>query len=187
MSTTRRALTRLGLVAVVGFASLSVGCVSAAAQRDAVRVRVLEPKPFVDLPTSSWKLALELAPEVPDAFEVPEQNGVTPVPVEGWRTSLTNGFKSGPARFFAPAVGNDADLKLVILRAELDFVPTTLLARGGAVLGAASVVARIRYMARLVRASGDVVGRAQGEVASTQQWSGAGGSSTTSRAASEAL
>ncbi|WP_394831273.1 hypothetical protein LVJ94_32660 [Pendulispora rubella] len=87
------------------------------------------------------------------------QSGITAVPVEGWRTSLANGFKSGPGRFFAPAVDGAPDLKLVVLSAQLDYVPTTMLARGGAVVGAAAVVARIRYMARLVRPSGEVVVR----------------------------
>lgn len=140
---------------------------------------------MIDLESRTEGLALVIAPEIPDQFDVPEQNGVTAVPVESWHRSLANGFRNGPGKFFA-AGDTSSGLRLVLLEARLDYVPTAMLARGARV-GAAAVVARVRYMARLATATGEVIGRAQGEVYSTQPWMEMGGSSTTGSEAIEAM
>lgn len=138
---------------------------------------------MIDLEPRAEGLTLVIAPEIPDRFDVPEQNGVTAVPVESWRTSLTNGFRNGPSRFFA----SGDTLHLVLVEARLDYVPTALFGRGAQVSGTAAVVARVRYLARLTTASGEVLGRAQGEVFSVQPWTDMGGSSTTGAEAIEAM
>lgn len=160
------------------------GCVTAAMQQEAARVRVVDPHPVVDLADSQQGMRLEVDPSVRDQFLIPEQNGITAVPVEGWHASLQNGFKNGPGRFFRGDSTVASVWKLMILNAELDYVPTAMFAHGVNVVGAAAVQARLRYVVRVVSPDGRVVVRDQGEVFSTNQWTNAGGSSTT---ASEAI
>lgn len=170
--------------ALLGCALGLMGCVTPAMQEDAARVRILEPRPLVDLPDSAKGMKLEIDTTVGDSFTIAQRDGITAVPVEGWHSSLQNGFTNGPGRFFK---GNPAEpdaLKLTILNAELDYVPTAVFTQGVNVVGAAAVQARLRYVARLVDSRGEVLARDQGEVFSTSQWTGPGGSSTT---ASEAI
>ncbi len=169
---------------------LLTGCYSAAQLSEATRVRMLDPKPIVDLPRSAQTMTLEFDAEVPDAFQahiLDNGDGTLPVPVESWHASLTNGFKSGPGKFFATARDGESDLKLVMVSAKLDYVPTALVTQGAKVLGPGAVRARIRYIARLVRGKDEVIARAQGEVSSTQDWTSMGGSATTCSEAIEAM
>jgi hypothetical protein len=170
--------------ALLGCALGLIGCVTPAMQEDAARVQVLEPRPLVDLPDSTKGMKLEIDASVGDRFTIAERDGITAVPVEGWHSSLQNGFTNGPGRFFKGNAAEADALKLTILNAELDYVPTAVFTRGVNVVGAAAVQARLRYVARLVDSKGDVLARDQGEVFSTSQWTGPGGSSTT---ASEAI
>jgi hypothetical protein len=171
--------TSILLVAVIGLAHLVAGCATPGMQMEAARVRVLEPRPLVDLADSDLGMRIEFDASVADKFTVPESNGVTAVPVEGWHASLTNGFKNGIGKFFKGDPSSSSARKLVIMRADLDFVPTAMFARGAQVVGAAAVVARVRYLVRVVAADGQVLARDQGEVLSTTTWTQAGGSSTT--------
>jgi hypothetical protein len=176
---------RIGSVILVSVICMS-GCVTAAMQQDAARVRVLEPRPLVDLPESSDAISLALDSTIPDSFLVPEQNGITAVPVEQWHASLQNGFKNGIARFYR-GDATAAAWKLVLLNAQLDYVPTAVAVRGVQTLGAVAVQARLRYIARLVDATGNVIARDQGEVFSTNHWTQSGGSSTTAAEAVAAM
>lgn len=146
--------------------------------RAAVRVNIVEPQPNIDLPRSNLALGLDLG-KVPDAFEVPEQNGVTSVPVEGWRTSLQAGFQNGIARFFANR--KPADFTLKFLKADLEYTPVAVYSQGG---GAAAVRARVTYLAQLVDSNGQVVMRMKGQALSRNPWTTWGGSEST---AAEAL
>jgi hypothetical protein len=153
-----------------------VGCLSlwgcAAMQADAVRVGALSPKPSIDLPVSKSSLGLDVS-AVPDTFVIPEQNGITPVPVDQWRTTLTAGFTNGLAPFFAARP--DADFTLKMLKADLEYTPVAVYAGGGA----AAVRARVTYMVQVVARNGDVVGRLKGEAISKNPWVDAGGSQRT--------
>ncbi len=159
-------------------------CVTPAQQMEAARVRMVDPRPLVDLSDSQEGMKLEIDQAIRDEFVIPEQNGITPVPVERWHASLQNGFKNGPGRFFKGDPEGSSAWKLVIVSADLDYVPTAMYARGQQLVGAAAVQARLRYMARIVGPGGKVVARDQGEVFSANQWTQAGGSATT---ASEAI
>lgn len=162
---------------------LASGCMTAAMQEEAARVRTLDPRPLIDLPESSDAMRLELDSTIADSFVVPEQNGVTAVPVEKWHTSLQNGFKNGIGRFYrgdATAPG----WKLLLVDIQLDYVPTAVAVQGTQTMGAVAVQARVRYVARVVDTGENVVMRDQGEVFSTNHWTSSGGSSTT---AAEAL
>lgn len=172
-------------VGMIGLTALGSGCLTAAMQADAARVRTVQPRPLVDLPERDFEMEFEADPSVPDTFVVPEQNGVTSVPVEGWRASLENGFRNGPGRFFK--AGSPPAWRFVVLSAELDYVPTAMFARGTQITGAATVQARLRYIARVVGPDGQVKGRDQGEVFSTSHWTEAGGSSTTAAEAIAAM
>ena len=159
------------------------GCMTAAMQEEAARVRTLDPRPLVDLPESHDAMKLELDSTIADSFVVPEQNGVTAVPVEQWHASLHNGFKNGIGKFYQGDPSGPA-WKLLLLNIQLDYVPTAVAVRGAQTMGAVAVQARVRYVARVVDANENVVVRDQGEVFSTNHWTQSGGSSTT---AAEAL
>lgn len=165
---------------------LLAGCVSVESQMNAVKVGALNPRPLIDFDQSKRSIALKIAPTIPDAFTVPQKDGVTAVPVSQWHLSLQNGFKNGPGQFFQKPTGK-ADYELSLVNVTLDYVPTAVLARGAQVMGAASAVARIRYIARVADKSGTIIARPQGEVVSTTQWSGPGGSSSTATEAIEAM
>lgn len=159
------------------------GCMTAAMQEEAARVKTLNPQPLIDLPDSRDAMKLELDSTIADTFVVPEQNGVTAVPVEQWHASLENGFKNGIGKFYR----GDASApvwKLMLVNIQLDYVPTAVAVRGAQTMGAVAVQARVRYVARVVDAKENVVVRDQGEVFSTNHWTQSGGSSTT---AAEAL
>jgi len=171
-------------IALIAIASQAAACFGL--QEEAVRVRALDPRPLIDLPDSQHVLTLEIDGTVPDQYVIPEQSGVTPVPVESWHTSLRNGFINGLGRFFRGGT-TSARYKLVILRAALDYVPTAMLARGSRVVGAAAVQARLRYMVRVVGPTGEVLARDSGEAFSTNQWTDVGGSSSTAAEAIGAM
>jgi hypothetical protein len=160
------------------------GCASM--QMDAVKIRLLDPHPMVDIQGSNSSISLQIDPSIPDSFVIPQQNGITAVPVVQWHQSLKNGFRNGPGKFFTPtdAIG---DKNIVLASLALDYVTTAVYTSGVNVVGAAAGVARIRYMARLTDKSGKVLGRCQGEVFSTNAWTTAGGSSSTCTEALEAM
>jgi len=74
----------------------------------------------------------------------------------------------------------------VVLATSLDYIPTTLLARG-TVVGPAAVQAHLRYMIRVLGPDNAVLLRDSGEVLSTSQWTTGGGSSTTAAEAVAAM
>lgn len=161
------------------------GC--AAMQADAVRVTALTPRPNVDLPATTVQLAFDLG-TIPDSFEIPEQNGVTPVPVEQWRTTLWRGFWNGMKPFYSAANGTGApgpgaDLTVKLLKADLEYTPVAIY-RGG---GAAAVLARVTYLAQIVDRDGNVIGRLKGEALSRNPWTTMGGSQSTATEAVNAM
>ena len=153
------------LVVLLAFA----GCFGGAA----VRVNAISPQPNVDLPKSALSLGLDLG-TVPDSFVIPDQNGITEVPVEQWRSTLAAGFANGIAPFFAAARPPDFTLKF--LKADLEYTPVAIYERSG---GAAAVVARVTYMAQLIDRNGQVVARIKGEALSKNPWVTFGGSEST--------
>jgi hypothetical protein len=163
----------------------TLGC--AAMQADAVRVTALTPRPSIDLPAGNVALAFDLG-AIPDSFEIPEQNGVTPVPVEQWRTTLWRGFWNGMKPFYSAANGTGApgpgaELTVKLLKADLEYTPVAIY-RGG---GAAAVVARITYMAQIVDRDGNILGRLKGEALSRNPWTTMGGSQSTATEAVNAM
>jgi hypothetical protein len=180
---------RFIVLALLSLLLSACGTVSPDAAMRAVRVDALNPRPRVDLDSSKRTLSLKIDSSIPDAFTVPQNQGVTAVPVSQWHQSLTNGFDNGPGKFFQRANKKDdvTDYQLSLVDVTLDYVPTAVFTRGVNTLGAASVVARIRYIARLTNRAGVVVARTQGEVFSQSQWTGPGGSSMTSTEAIESM
>jgi hypothetical protein len=131
-------------------------------------------------------MRLEIDSTIADQFVVPRQNGVTAVPVEQWHASLQNGFKNGIGRFYR-GDSTAPGWKLVLVNVQLDYVPTAVAVRGAQTLGAVAVQARVRYVARVVDSTNNVVVRDQGEAFSTNHWTTAGGSSTTAAEAVGAM
>ncbi|MHB8876445.1 MAG: hypothetical protein ACYC8T_22350 [Myxococcaceae bacterium] len=123
---------------------------------------------------SKASLALDVS-SVPDAFTIPEQNGITPVPVEAWQSTLKAGFANGLAPFFARPAATAADFTLKFLKADLEYTPVAIYQGGGA----AAVRARVTYMAQVIDRGGEVIGRLKGEAISKNPWVDAGGSQRT--------
>jgi hypothetical protein len=115
----------------------------------AVTVGAVDPTPNVLLPRSSRSLAVQLAPEVLDAFVVPDDSPWFELKVTGWRASMASGFHNGLARYFAH--GEKNDLTLVVLLAE------PRLAYAGRGLGGSLVHAQIRFQAELLDANNQVI------------------------------
>jgi len=82
----------------------------------------------IDMPVSTASLALDVS-GLRNAFRVPEQNGITEVPVEGWRSTLRSGYQNGPGRFFAAS--NSPDYTLRFSKAELEYTPIAVYERTG--------------------------------------------------------
>lgn len=156
---------------------MTTGCL-AMIERESARVHALYPRPLLDITPQQRTLALVISPSIRDAFEIPEQGSLTSVAVDDWHRSLSNGFVNGPGHFFPPTPrGALPDLQLVLLAAELDYIPVAMNGHGGA-------RARVRYLARLVARDGTVLLRTGGETFSTHPWISTGGSRIT---ATEAL
>jgi hypothetical protein len=112
-------------------------------------IGVLTPRPAISLAPSSQRLALALAPQVPDAFDLGFSGGGT-VRFGGLRTSIGNGFAAGIGRYYAPAGGGNADLILYFEMVAVEFVPE----------GSGHLV--LRYAARLDDRAGRTLGRSFG-------------------------
>jgi hypothetical protein len=113
------------------------------------------PKPNIVFANPPAKvLAIRLAANVPDAFEVPPKYGVRAVNVSAWHQTLTSGFQNGFGPSFTIAQSNEARTELVleIVRAELEFSPTAT--SRGVVSG---VEAHLIYQARLLDGAGKAI------------------------------
>jgi len=155
------------------------GCITPAQQMEAARVRVLNPQPIVT-PPPGLAVGLVLGTSVPDQFVIPELNGITPVPVEGWRVSLSNAFHNT----FQPAQQVAVVVQLNVAR--LDYLPSGQFARDGRLLTGAAK-ARIRFAVSFLDATGRQVDAMTGEAISTQPWMEMGGSSSTAAEAIEVM
>ena len=97
---------------------------------------------------------------MPDAFDIPTQNGINGGHVEGWRATLRNGYLYGFKDAFKLAADAPADVTIVIDDAELEFVPTGV--AGSAVMAG---TAQVRYKAKLVDKNGATLRLAAGTAA----------------------
>jgi hypothetical protein len=136
---------------------LSLGCVSA----PVAHIAKSSPKPNIDLPERNLALGLALDEQVKDAFKVAPRSGLPETEVTAWRTTLEKGFHNGLGTAFHTKEPK-AELTLQLVEAELEFVPSAVDAYGRA----AAAEAHIRYKARLLDASGNVLRRSSGTVPS---------------------
>ena len=111
-------------------------------------VGAVAPRPTISLAPSSQRAALALAPQIPDAFDLPFAN-VT-MHFNGFRTSIGNGFAASVGQYYKPATAGDADLYLRLETVAVEFVPEN---SGNMVL---------RYAARLDDRAGRTLGRSFG-------------------------
>jgi hypothetical protein len=118
----------------------------------ALGVGQLRPTPNVLLVPSSLRLSLRIAPEVGESFATDTSTassttigGPQSVTVSQWHETLTNGFRDGIGRAFAPA-SNQSDLTLVLLQASL----TVIVLKG-------ALSAQIRFRAELLDAKQRIV------------------------------
>ena len=109
----------------------------------AVTVGAVSPVPNVLLPRSSQSLALRIAPEVPDAFEVPDDDPSFQLKVTSWRESMTIAFRNGFARYFV-GTQPQSDLVLVVLHAEPHLV------NAGRSVGGSLAHVQLRFQAELL-------------------------------------
>lgn len=134
--------------------SMASGC--------ALSVQAVNPRPNIDLPSSGKKVALQLSNSIQENFEIPSANGIMGAKFVGYRTSLQNGFAAG----FEGMVGDGGnhELTLALLEAEPSFTTTAVAVNQYGAGAAAAAAAQIRYKARLIDASGNVIARSNGLV-----------------------
>lgn len=119
-------------------------------------VGVVTPRPAISLAPSTQRVALALAPQIPDAFDRPFANAT--MHFTGLRTSIGNGFAASIGRYYAPASGGDADLVLRFETVTVEFVPE----------GSGNLV--LRYAARLDDRAGRALGRSFGTLNSRRTY-----------------
>ncbi|MBL8678171.1 MAG: hypothetical protein JNK05_03355 [Myxococcales bacterium] len=159
-----------------------VGLLSQCVTPEMQAVGRLNPQPMVTIPRRRVMLSLDVSRLVADEFRVPENNGITEVPVSSFRDSIAAGFWAGPATSFATR--GAPRYVLSIYSCELDFVPSTIAVMRSFTTFVVAARARVRYMARVRNPDGDVVASARGEVLSTVVWNEVGGAG---RATEDAL
>ena len=124
--------TRLALCA-----ALLAGCTYSMKRSD--------PRPNILLAQSPRSLAIELAPPIPRDLRL--QEGLSAVPLTGWRGVLERGFHNGFDRFYASGQPGD---RLVLLRVE----PSMIVVEQHR--DASTWMALIAYQAELVGPDGAV-------------------------------
>jgi len=145
-------------------AALSIGCAPA-------RLGPLDPQPKIKVDEQGARLALEIGEEVPDRFTLPAQGGVRKLRVKGWHETLTNAFENGLAKAYTlPPPEEEHDLLLVLVGADLQFLPTP----GLATEGSTPAKAKLTYRIRILDAEGNGLAVAGGEVTSEGTWSATG-------------
>ncbi len=102
------------------------------------------PHPNVMLPANKVPGTLVLAPEITENFTIAGNASVNEVPVRGWRSTLTAGFRN------AFPSGAEGGPKLELIEANLSFAPAAV---GSG--GTAAVVATIRFKARVIDRTGE--------------------------------
>jgi hypothetical protein len=115
------------------------------------------PRPNIAVAPDKAPSALVLAPEIATDFEIKATGSVNAVPVRDWRHTLEAGYKNA---FTTPSTGRTLEL----VSAELAFSPAAVSSHG-ATMG---VVATIRFKARLVDASGKMLGELAGTAAAPE-------------------
>ena len=129
-----------------------VSLLAACAVNQTHRVGEITARPNVALKKSSQSIGLKLSDGVKDAWVSPRENGVGPLEVTAWTTSLSAAFATAFADAFTIKNG-DSDLVLDIQDAELKLVPGAVDANGYVVSGAAQV----RFKAQLLDRTGKQV------------------------------
>lgn len=149
---------RIWMLALV--TAFTLGCA-------AVKLGPLDSKFKVKADKQETRLSLALGAEVPDKFTIPAQGGVRKVRVKGWHETLTRAFENGLAKTFEVTPPEEEhDLQLVIVQAELQFLPSPGLATDGN----AAAKAKLIYQARILSAEGDVLAVSAGEPTSKGTW-----------------
>jgi hypothetical protein len=111
-------------------------------------VGVVAPRPAISLAPSSQRVALALAPQIPDAFDRDWLNVTQHF--TGFRTSIGNGYAASIGQYYQPGDGAAADLVLRLETVTVEFVPA----------GSGHLV--LRYAARLDDRAGRTLGRSFG-------------------------
>ena len=116
-------------------------------------------------------LSMTISPEIKNDFTVPKEPPIPATEVTGWRESITAAFKNGFGDAFKLVPeGSPADLRLELLRADLEWAATAVSGKGGV----AAVEAHVTYKANLVDSGGKSLGVATGTVASKKSIASAG-------------
>jgi len=78
-----------------------------------LRVGPSEPKASFDFAVKRGQYILELADEIEADFQIPRRDGIGPVVVRGWRTTLSSGFSNSLGRtsdYFETNASYEADI-----------------------------------------------------------------------------
>ncbi|MFL5251277.1 MAG: hypothetical protein ACJ79V_25945, partial [Myxococcales bacterium] len=116
-------------------------------------VGTLNPRSNVAVGTDDeHTLGLSLGPEVRNDFDLPARNRIPETQVHSWHGTLSSGFHEAFAPYFH--VAEPADLVIAFDRADIGWAPMAVSARGRVT----ALDALVQYRARLVDASGKVLG-----------------------------
>ncbi|TXK71967.1 hypothetical protein [Mesonia sp. K4-1] len=92
-----------------------------------LQVNLMNPNPNLDLIESKQKIILLIDDGISNEFEIPEKNGVRPINVTEWHSSLKKGFENGFKDYYTIVENKEnADLILELTRADLEFVPAAI-------------------------------------------------------------
>jgi hypothetical protein len=111
-------------------------------------VGVVAPRPTISLAPSTQRVALALAPQIPDTFDLPWLNITQHF--TGFRTSIGNGYAASIGQYYKPGTAADAELVLRLETVAVEFVPPN------------SGTLVLRYAARLDDRAGRTLGRSFG-------------------------
>ncbi len=122
-----------------------------------------DPQPEIHLVKSEETVALIIAECVLDEFYVPEIEGIRPLKVTDWRSTLEAGFRNGFGKV-RRVVASEADQTLEILRADPVIIPETELG-----ILVHSVKARLTFHARIQDKVGGILKESWGTVAASKR------------------
>jgi len=121
-----------------------------------LKVMQMDPKPNISINESDKSIALVLNDRIEDMYVIPENRGIKKADVEGWRNSLRAGFENAFGDYYEVKKDeNEADLILILKRAEIEFSPTSVSTN----VGVTSLETHLTFNAQLKGGDGKTVGR----------------------------
>ena len=121
-----------------------------------LKVIQMDPTPNININESDKSIALVLNERIKEKFEISENRGIKKAEVEGWRKSLRAGFNNAFSDYYSiNEDANNADLVLILKRADIEFSPTSVATN----VGVTSLETHITFNSQLKNNKGKVIER----------------------------